>query len=493
MIENLPENFPAAAGVIKSELAPALMGIDKGLFEHYCVVIKKRTNASSTKAVVTLIGDAIRQFQKKDVSDPPSSASIVKEAALIARDPQIFKKKIDAINRLGVLGERRNIALILATIDSRLLPLKNGKPENLGMKTSGYQGSGKSNQMEKALKIYPETAYHILSNVSPKGLMMMEDKLKNKAVVFSEAKTFESRGKTDPEQAYIVRSLLSEGVFEYQRQKNTKEGCIKETLRLEGPISLLTTTISEKLEQQLEDRIFTIHTDTHPDQTRKVLEQMAVVAANLQEPSDENLIKTLQHFHDALESFQVIIPYATDIASLLPKDPLPVSARRAFARVLAVIKTMTILYQSQRETDEYGHLIAEYADYAMAYQLVKVCFAESAKTMTLTEDKRIKIIESEGMITQKALTEKCGVSNPVISEWVKSAVRAGMVIRCDRNGDEFKDVASLDKARYCGNLYLRLAPSKNLPTPFELTGDSRWEKGGDLFSLYDLQLSPDGE
>ncbi|MCK7503053.1 MAG: hypothetical protein MZV70_02415 [Desulfobacterales bacterium] len=36
-----------------------------------------------------------------------------------------------------------------------------------------------------------------------------------------------------------------------------------------------------------------------------------------------------------------------------------------------------------------------------------------------------------------------------------------------------------------------------LPTPFELTGDDRWDQGGDLLDVYDLKLDrrevPDSE
>lgn len=386
LIGQLPQNFPGAAVVIKKDIVPLLVDCDKGIIDHYCTLVKKHTRAASKSAVTKLVNETIRELQTagyrndihvEETSEADSNTpEIIETAKRIAQDPQLLKNKIDTVNELGVTGERKNIGLNLITIDSRLLPISGGKPENLGLKNSGHQGSGKSNQLTKSLKIYPETAYHIFSSVTPKGLMMMSDMLKHKAVVFSEAKTFEA-AKRDTHQAYIVRSLLSEGFFEEPRQTLMDQGWATETLRIQGPISLLTTTIKGKLEQQLEDRILTAHSDTSSDQTRRVLKQTAAAASGIENSVDDSLVKAWQQFHDMLEPAEVVIPYATELIQYLPNHPLPVSARRAFVRVLSAIKTITILYQAQRNRDERGRLIAEYADYAMAYQLIGDCFANS--------------------------------------------------------------------------------------------------------------------
>lgn len=498
LIGQLPENFPEAAEEIKAKIVPLLVNCDQGIIEHYVVLIKKHTKAASKPAVKKLITESLLAITNAGIdccgTDQYESIDpeIMEAAAHLSRDPQLFRKKIDLVNKLGVAGERKNIGITLLTIDSRLLSLKNDKPENLGLKNSGHQGSGKSNTMMRSLKIYPETAYYILSNVSSKGLLMMEDKLKYKAVIFSEGKAFETRGKNDPGQAYAVRSLLSEGVFKYQRPTKTPEGWQTEHLRLEGPISVLTTTIKENLEQQLDDRILTVHTDTSPQQTVKVIEQLAADAAGIDNDIDEKILQTWQCFHDSLGPDQVIVPFAQDLVNNLPKNA-PVGARRAFTRVLSAIKTFTVLYQAQRETDEHGRLVAEYEDYAMAYQLMETSFAESLKGKTTkTTDERLKLIEAEKVMTSKALSKKTGVSLPSISDWIKSAVRKGLVTWCDENGETIDDINALNKIKYSGKGYVRIVTGKSLPTPYELTGDPRWDKDGDLYALYDLHLDAEG-
>ncbi len=65
---------------------------------------------------------------------------------------------------------------------------------------------------------------------------------------------------------------------------------------------------------------------------------------------------------------------------------------------------------------------------------------------------------------------------------------------CDDDGAEFADEAALKKAKHSGRAYLKINDSYNaddvtgLPTPFELTGDPRWNEGGELYRLYDLAL-----
>ena len=64
---------------------------------------------------------------------------------------------------------------------------------------------------------------------------------------------------------------------------------------------------------------------------------------------------------------------------------------------------------------------------------------------------------------------------------------------CDEKGLGFKDVAEREKAKRSGRAYIKVAGGRFLPTVFELTGDARWDKGGDLYLAYDLRLDGDTE
>ena len=49
-------------------------------------------------------------------------------------------------------------------------------------------------------------------------------------------------------------------------------------------------------------------------------------------------------------------------------------------------------------------------------------------------------------------------------------------------------ILELEKSKRSGKAYLCVVDGKSLPSPFQLTGDSRWDKGGELHAAYDLQL-----
>ncbi len=69
-----------------------------------------------------------------------------------------------------------------------------------------------------------------------------------------------------------------------------------------------------------------------------------------------------------------------------------------------------------------------------------------------------------------------------------------MIEWCDGDGYHFVDDKTLKKAKHQGTAYLKATETyqnetvRGLPTPFDLTGDSRWGEGGDLLELYDLKL-----
>jgi len=260
--------------------------------------------------------------------------------------------------------------------------------------------------------------------------------------------------------------------------------------KIQGPTSLLTTTIKGHLEDQLDDRMITAHPNTTTAQTVNIIEQTAATAGGIGNQVDEKILKAYQHYHDSLLSVEVVIPFAEDIAEFVSKKgSLPISARRAFKRVLAGIKTVTILHQKQRSKDDQGRLIAEMSDYAIVHQLIEESFNESLGDAKRYTDNRIRLIEKEGIMTPRDLSDKADVSGAAISQWSKPLIKKGVLSWCDKNGAEFKEKKSLEKAKRSGKAFLCVTGGKSLPTPFQLNKDPEWDRGGVFFEAYDLQLN----
>ena len=146
LIEQLPENFPQALPIIQNEIAPIIAECDPGLKDHYISLIKKRTKAASKRAVQLEIENAVIQLTEEDLlpAKEPENRIIDPEiqemAEQIASDPLLFKNRIEMVNRLGVIGERRNIGTYMVVIDSSLLPMGTSGSEALAAKNSGPQG-----------------------------------------------------------------------------------------------------------------------------------------------------------------------------------------------------------------------------------------------------------------------------------------------------------------------------------------------------------------
>ncbi len=130
LVEQLPEQFPEAVDIIRDEISPLLVDCNTGVKDHYIKVIKKKTNAASVKSVSLIIDEVIDRIntegpepETNEIDEIRKDPEVLKMAEQIAQDPMLLKNKIDLIGQLGVIGERKNIALYMTVIDSCLLPM----------------------------------------------------------------------------------------------------------------------------------------------------------------------------------------------------------------------------------------------------------------------------------------------------------------------------------------------------------------------------------
>jgi hypothetical protein len=63
---------------------------------------------------------------------------------------------------------------------------------------------------------------------------------------------------------------------------------------------------------------------------------------------------------------------------------------------------------------------------------------------------------------------------------MKPWIEKGVLVWCDGNGVEFTDIAELEKAKRTGRAFVKVAERPCLPTPYQLTSDSRWDSGGEF-------------
>lgn len=495
LIGQLPDNFLKAQAIIKEEIAPLLVDLDEGIVQYYCDQIAKKTN-TKIKIINLEIDNAIqikkeKEYKKKDeVIDP----EIIKAAKDIAKDPLLFKKRIDVINEAGVVGERRIIAMYLCAIDSRLLPDNFLSPNVLAVKNAGHFGAGKSYTLTMCVQIYPDNAYYMITNGSAKSLYYLEGGLKNKALIVTEGFQFQENNASDSELVYVTRSLISEGRIRYCVVEKDENGKLFTAEKiLDGPTSFVTTTIMENLEPQLEDRLFSIHPNEGIKQTKKIIEMIANQKDGSFTGLDVKTIETWKYFHGLLKPVEVVIPFAKNISEFINKNEMiPLSTRRAFKRVLIVIQAVTCAYQYQRKKNDKGKVIAEMSDYWMAFQIVTESFRENMGAPDEKTEERLEFIKKTGKVLPKDIVKEFGISS--VTAWTKDKVKSGILSWCDELGNSFIDDKALSRAKHSGKSYLKInddysSEVTGLPLPEDLTEDPDWKKDGKLYNMYDLNLT----
>jgi len=488
MIEELPPHPLKALHKIHSFIAPILAEHEGISLDYHVGGISDRTkiNAATIYNEVQSAKNkkAINELKREKLNIDPEIRELVTE---LSQDPLLYKKRIDTINEAGVVGERKAISMYFAALDSRLLVSEDNSV--LAVKNSGHFGAGKSYTLDKCLKIYPKTTYRFITSGSKKSIIYLgKDELKHKTLVFAEGLQLQTNQK-DSELLYTIRSLLSEGRVKYEVAEMARGGRQTNEIKLNGPTSFITTTIIDKLEDQLEDRLFTIHPDETNKQTKGIIEMEGKKRAGKIEGLDRKTIETWKVFHDSLSPVKIVIPFAEKVSDFLNQHKtLPLSSRRAFKRVMSVIETVACLHQHQRERDKQNRIIADISDYWMALQIIREAFMENIEQQNKETRDRIKDVEENAPVKMKTLVEKWKISDQAVSSWVKK--QKGIVAWCDENGDVFEDDQEANKSKSSGRAFLNVVKDciVGLPTPYNLKTDPKWKKGGEFYEKFYLNL-----
>jgi hypothetical protein len=117
-------------------------------------------------------------------------------------------------------------------------------------------------------------------------------------------------------------------------------------------------------------------------------------------------------------------------------------------------------------------------------QIVREAFRETLGHQSKEAAVRIEFIRENGPVQYGTLTSEWGVSKSALTSWVRGKLIDGILTWCDEDGEEFADEAALKKAKAFRpglSQDQRCLSSADdvtgLPTPFELTGDPRWNEG----------------
>jgi hypothetical protein len=242
-----------------------------------------------------------------------------------------------------IIGERENVkAFILAIMSTRLPPEWRIKCLFL----EGANSAGKNYTAHTILSsLYGHPDFIELSAMSEGYFRRaLPDDVDHKIIYIQE-----SIGLPDG-----FHTLISEGRFRYQVLERNGNGAYepidKETVGY--PLLITTNNYFQKLGIDLQHRALRLVLDDSAEQTRRILEHQARLAADPQYAAqvNERLEAAKQILRNKLSSIptdqRVRVPYAADLINEMRMTP---KARRDYPKLLSLIMASALFYQSKRE------------------------------------------------------------------------------------------------------------------------------------------------
>lgn len=324
--------------------------------------------ADAIESDLMLLSDMARQQWAEQLGGKSAEGYVMtageeQEAMTLAKDPMLLERLDDILGRLGLVGEHRNRIIVYLALVSRVLM----DPVSVMMR--GESAAGKSYLVKTVLSLMPAEAYEELTEATAKSFYYLpDDCLRHRFVVICEQPGSEAAD-------YTIRVLQSEGKIVIQTTvKDPRTGNFKTQKKtLLGPVGFITTTTRATINFENDTRLLPLYVDETEQQTKRIIMAYASGLENRQSTTSPQEILLWQNLQRCLRpNLGIIIPFASRIAEDFPTAAQRV--RRDFARTMALLSTIALLCQHQRniKTDEQGEYIeATIGDYAIARFLLE--------------------------------------------------------------------------------------------------------------------------
>jgi hypothetical protein len=342
-------------------------------------------------------------------------------AKAVLGDPDLLGRVAAKLRRLGYAGDVRPALLAVIVCVSRRLP----RP--LALVIVAPSGVGKSFAVDVACLLMPPGVVHKMSASTPLALVYSDVSLQHRVLYYAEADSMPEDGPA----ASALRSVLSDVEMAYEvTELNPATGRMG-TRRIvkPGPTAFV-TTFTRPLPPQFSTRVLQITLDVTPDQTRAILQAHAArVMPRASTAPDLTPFHALQDYLDLSDVTDVVVPFGTALAGLMPATPLRL--RRDFPQLLGAVQAIALLYQCQRARDASGAVIATPADYAAARDLLAPHFTRtSAEGLTAVVRATIEAVQPGEEVSLTELQTRLGLkSSSSVHARVKKAVAGGWLLQ----------------------------------------------------------------
>lgn len=277
----------------------------------------------------------------------------------------VLAEVADAIRQMGYAGDCTPVLNVYVAVSSRML----AKPTNLQL--GGESAIGKNHTVTTAVRLIPDEAMYRLSAASPKALIYSDEDFQHRTVVLAEIDSLPTEGSA----ASLLRSIIEDGAVSYDVVEKDESGkFVTRHITKQGPTNLVTTGV-DGLEHQTATRVLAVTLSDSPEQTKHVVDAIAMEATGEAKEPPADLIARHQDFQRWLAAQStpaVVVPFAKDLAAKIPTEE--VRMRRDFKQLLAVIRTVALINRAHRQTDAQGRIVANFADYQWGRVLLNDIF-----------------------------------------------------------------------------------------------------------------------
>jgi phage/plasmid primase-like uncharacterized protein len=312
---------------------------------------------------------AMKTEKQQEVA-APDVEELAEAAADIIECDNVLGMFAEDFSRV-IAGEEATAKLIYLGATSRLF----AKTMHLAIK--GPSSVGKSAARKRVLDFFPPEDVIGFTAFSEKALLYMRDDFAHKVLSMGEAYSAEEVKFQD----YLLRELMSEGRLVYYVPMKTEDGRIETvTIEKNGPVAFIVTTTRHALNPENETRMLSLEVDDSAEQTRRVVDKVAVVEGFNRQPEKADFAPwhAFQRWLRAGEC-RVLIPWVQSLSALIEVTK-SVRLRRDFSQLLCAVKAHALLHREQRERSSKGEVVATIKkDYAAVYVLMRDLLASTAE------------------------------------------------------------------------------------------------------------------
>jgi hypothetical protein len=344
-------------------------------------------------------------------------------ARKLLESPHFFNEFLAAVEKAGLVGEKKNALVLLIVVVSRLLR----RP--LSALVKGASASGKNWLVTRIFLLMPIGRVRELSSVSERAWNYLKNHFRHR-VIYLQERSGEAGGSVHPMRLLISERKLVRLVTQWVNgQRVTKKYVAN------GPVAAISTTTRSRLEIDDETRHISLFVDESADQTRRIVQSYTRQDQTL--PKAE--LRTWHMVHRLIEeraASEIVFPgwYDEVAANVFAED---VVVRRYFPAFVEGCRAVSVIrsFQSYPELPESGTITVSFADFAIAALTFDGIFVESLHRK-----------EGSALETRRAIQKACAKrnGNPVQAEDLARELE----ISLDRAYTRLRDQSSFAYATY---------------------------------------------